>query len=85
MKNLVEELRRAKEKLTKNKEQEMEVLKKAHNELEAVIADACQHVLESTTKLDAVAKEKKLGAFIEQLQSETNILDALIHPSTPPE
>ena len=31
-----------------------------------------------------VAKAKKLGAVIEQLQSETNILDSLIHPSTPP-
>ena len=30
-----------------------------------------------------VAKLKKLGAVIEQLQSETHLLDALISPSTP--
>ena len=42
--------------MTKDKAQEIEVLKKAHNELEAVIVDTSQHVLESTTKMDAVAK-----------------------------
>ena len=35
--------------------------------------------------MDAVAQAKKLGVVIEKLQSETSILDTLIHPSTPPE
>ena len=78
-------MRRAKEKLTKGNAQEIEVLKKTHEELEATVTNSCQRVLESTVELDAVAKAKKLGVVIEQQQSETSILDALIHPSTPPE
>ena len=42
-------------------------MKKAHEDLEVKIADACQHVVESTTELDAVAKSRKLGVVIEQL------------------
>ena len=71
--------------MTKDKSQEIEVLKKAHEELEVAVEESFQHVLENTTELDAVAKAKKLGVVIEQLQSETSILDALIHPSTPQE
>ena len=71
--------------MTKDKSQEIEVLKKAHEELEVAVEESFQHVLENTTELDAVAKAKKLGVVIEQVQSETSILDALIHPSTPQE
>ena len=69
--------------MTKDKSQEIEVLKKAHEELEVAVEESFQHVLENTTELDAVAKAKKLEAVIEQLQRKTSILDALIHPSTP--
>ena len=51
--------------MTKDNPQEIEVLKKAHEEMEATVVDACQQFLESTTKLDAIAKAKKLGAIIE--------------------
>ena len=71
--------------MTKDNTQETKVLKKSHEELEATVADSCQHVLESTIDLDAVAKAKRLGAIIEQLQSETSLLDPLIHLSTPQE
>ena len=60
-------------------------MKNSRVELEASVAYACQHVLESTMELDAIARVKKLGVVIEKLQSETIILDALIHPSTPRE
>ena len=42
-------------------------MKKAHEDLEVTITDACQHVVESTTELDVVAKSRKLGVVIEQL------------------
>ena len=42
-------------------------MKKSHEDLEATITDACQHVVESTTELDAVTKSKKLGVVIEKL------------------
>ena len=71
--------------MTKDNAKEIEVLKKSHEKLEATVVDSCQHVLERTLELDVVAKAKKLGVVIEQLQSETSILDALIHPSTPQE
>ena len=48
-----------------------------------VVAYAFQHVLERTIDLDVIARAKKLGVVIAQLQRESNILDALIHPSTP--
>ena len=65
--------------------EEIKGLKNSQAELEAAVEDACQHVLERTTELDAVARVNKLGAAIVQLQSETIILEALIHPSMPPE
>ena len=71
--------------MTKAKSQEIEFLKKAHEELEVAVEESFQHVLENTTELDVVAKAKKLGVVIEQLQSKTSILDDLIHPSTPQE
>ena len=64
---------------------EVKELNNSRVELEAIVADSCQHVLESTIEMDTVSRAKKLGAIIEQLQSETNILDALRHSSTPPE
>ena len=71
--------------MTKDKVQEIGVLNTSHKELEATVAEAYQHVMESIIELDAVAKVKKLGAVIEQIPSKTSILDALIHPSIPPE
>ena len=65
------------------------VVEKAHLfdswvKLEATVVDSCKHVLESTTKPDAVAREKWLGDVIVQSKSVNNILEALIHRSTPP-
>ena len=40
MQKEVEELHRAKEKLTKDNAQEIEVLKKSHKDLEAAVADS---------------------------------------------
>ena len=37
-------------------------------QLEEAVLDACQHVYESTMKLNVVEKEKWLGAFIAQSQ-----------------
>ena len=65
--------------------EEIKELKNSRVEFEAKVADSFQHVLESTTELDAVARVRNLGDVIEKLQRESNILDALIHPSTPPE
>ena len=67
MKKEVEELRRTKKKLTKEKEREIEVLKKVHEELEVVVADACEHFLESTAELDVVARANKIGVIIKKL------------------
>ena len=58
-------MHRAKEKLIKDNAQEIEVFNKAHEDLEATVADPYQHVLESTTELDTVSKVKKLGVVIE--------------------
>ena len=47
--------------------EEIKELKNSRVELEAEVADACQHVLEGTVDLDAVARANKLGVVIEKL------------------
>ena len=51
--------------MIEEKAHKIEVLKQVHEDLELEVAYSCQHVLESTIELDAVAREKKHGVVIE--------------------
>ena len=93
----IEELKKAQEELKTKTIEEITELKKETNRLivekahlfdswvqvEVVVADACKHVNENTTKLDAVMRDKWLGEIIVQLQKDNNILNALFYPNTP--
>ena len=54
-------------------------------EVEQAIDEACQHIFDNTTELTAVSKAKRLGETIVKLQDTNLLLNALVHPETPPE
>ena len=58
------ELKKEQDRIVIKKEQ----LQDSRVRLKEAVLDACQHLLESTTELDAIEREKWIGAVIAQLQ-----------------
>ena len=92
MKTMLDEVTRksAAEITALKKETDCLVVEKAQlvssrGEVEEAVDVACQHIHESTTKLDAAAKAKRLGEVIMELQIDNSLLNALVYLDTPPE
>ena len=72
------------------KAQDLLIIEKAQicascGEVKQVVDEACQHIFRSIANITPVAKANQLGEIIVQLQDTNLLLNALVHPSTPPE
>ena len=72
------------------KEQDCLILEKVQlcascSEVEKAVEEAYRHIYERTMAITAVAKAKRLGEVISQLQLTNNLLNSLVYPDMPPE